>query len=192
MDSNKRFHEGIVRKRVKGASCVAQCCRELNELSVKQTSLIFRRLELVRWGCERKSDYKETNLDTSKQHDILSIPTSWHSSKQEQNHQRELHCALNSQRWNVVGKKPSEFVRDSDHLIVNCKLIWTDHAMTVTNAYTSKVNLLRRSQFLPTKQHQEFYLKLILPSVLYGQMVWGSCNKTCLIALKSYILGLGV
>ena len=47
------------------------------------------------------------------------------------------------------------------------------------------VNLLCWSQlFLPTKQLQEVYFKVILPSVLYSQTVWGSCNKTCLYRLE--------
>ena len=33
-------------------------------------------------------------------------------------------------------------------------------------------------QFLPRKQLEDFYTKVILPSVTYGLVVWGSCNKT--------------
>ena len=39
---------------------------------------------------------------------------------------------------------------------VDHKLSWTNHAETVAKAYAVKLNLLRRSQFLPTKQ-QEYY-----------------------------------
>ena len=58
--------------------------------------------------------------------------------------------------------------------------------MSVTKAYASKLNLLCQSQFLPTKKLQEFYFKVILPSVLYGQTVWGPCNKTCLYRLENF------
>ena len=63
---------------------------------------------------------------------------------------------------------------------VDHKLSWTNHAVSVAKAHAAKLNLLRRSQFLPTKQQEEFYFKVILPSVLYGLTVWGSCNKTCI------------
>ena len=67
---------------------------------------------------------------------------------------------------------------------VDHKLSWTNHAVSVAKAHAAKLNLLRRSQFLPTKQQEEFYFKVILPSVLYGLTVWGSCNKTCINQLE--------
>ena len=32
--------------------------------------------------------------------------------------------------------------------------------------------------FLPQDALEEFYTKVILPSVLYGQILWSSCDKT--------------
>ena len=38
--------------------------------------------------------------------------------------------------------------------------------------------------FLPHKQLEDFYTKVILPSVTNGLIVWGSCNKTHLNNLE--------
>ena len=40
-------------------------------------------------------------------------------------------------------------------------------------------------RFLPQKQLEDFYTKVILPSVTYGLTVWGSCNNTNLKNLKN-------
>ena len=67
---------------------------------------------------------------------------------------------------------------------VDHKLSWTNHAVSVAKAHAAKLNLLRRSQFLPTKQQEDFYFKVILPSVLYGLTVWGSSNNTYINRLE--------
>ena len=51
-------------------------------------------------------------------------------------------------------------------------------------SFASKLSLLRRMRFLPQKQLEDFYTKVILPSVTYGLTVWGSCNKTHLNNLE--------
>ena len=61
---------------------------------------------------------------------------------------------------------------------VDNKLSWSDHAANVAKSFPSKLSLLRRMRFLPRKQVEDFYTKVILPSVTYGLIVWGSCNKT--------------
>ena len=40
-------------------------------------------------------------------------------------------------------------------------------------------------RFLPQKQLEDFYTKVILPSVTYGLTVWGSCNNTHLKNLEN-------
>ena len=67
---------------------------------------------------------------------------------------------------------------------VDHKLTWSDHVAKVAKAYASKLSLLRRMQFLPPRQLEDFYMKIILPSVTYGMTVWGSCNKTHLSNLE--------
>ena len=67
---------------------------------------------------------------------------------------------------------------------VDNKLSWSDHAANVAKSFASKLSLLRRMRFLPQKQLEDFYTKVILPSVKYGLTVWGSCNKTHLNNLE--------
>ena len=67
---------------------------------------------------------------------------------------------------------------------VDDKLSWSDHAANVAKSFASKLSLLRCMRFLPRKQLEDFYTKVILPSVTYGLIVWGSCNKTHLNNLE--------
>ena len=71
------------------------------------------------------------------------------------------------------------------------KLSWSDHAANVARSFASKLSLLRRMRFLPQKQLEDFYTKVILPSVTYGLTVWGSCNKTHLNNLEKLHAGAG-
>ena len=67
---------------------------------------------------------------------------------------------------------------------VDDKLSWSDHAANVAKSFASTLSLLWRMRFLPQKQWEDFYTKVILPSVTYGRTVWGSCNKTHLNNLE--------
>ena len=67
---------------------------------------------------------------------------------------------------------------------VDNKLSRSDHAANVAKSFASKLSLLRRIRFLPRKQLEDFYTKVIPPSVTYGLIVWGSCHKTHLNNLE--------
>ena len=54
---------------------------------------------------------------------------------------------------------------------VDNKLSWSDHAANVAKSFASKLSLLRRMRFLPQKQLEDFYTKVILPSVTYSLTV---------------------
>ena len=56
--------------------------------------------------------------------------------------------------------------------------------MLQSKSFASKLSILRRMRFLPRKQLEDFYTKVTLPSVTYGLIVWGSCNKTHLNKLE--------
>ena len=58
------------------------------------------------------------------------------------------------------------------------KLSWIKHLTDLQKTYASKLALLNRMNFLPQDALEEFYTKVILPSVLYGQILWSSCDKT--------------
>ena len=57
---------------------------------------------------------------------------------------------------------------------------------TVTRAHGSCSLRVMGSwiRLLPQKQLEDFYIKVIVPSVTYGLTVWGSCNKTHLNNLE--------
>ena len=74
---------------------------------------------------------------------------------------------------------------------VDNKLSWSDHAANVAKSFASKLSLLRRMRFLPRKQVEDFYTKVILLSVTYGLIVWGWCNKTHLTTWRNSMQGLG-
>ena len=46
---------------------------------------------------------------------------------------------------------------------VDDKLSWSDHAANVLKSFASKLSLLRRMRFLPRKQLEDFFTKVILP-----------------------------
>ena len=63
-------------------------------------------------------------------------------------------------------------------LTVDHKLTWDEHLMDVKKSFTSKLDLLKRSRFLPKSVLGDFYFKVILLSVEYGLVLWGACcNK---------------
>ena len=61
---------------------------------------------------------------------------------------------------------------------VDKKISWSEHVVNATKSFASKPSLLLRMRFLPRKQLVDFYTKVLLPSVTYGFVVLGSCNKT--------------
>ena len=58
------------------------------------------------------------------------------------------------------------------------RMSWSEHDVNATKSFAFKPNFLRRMRFLPQKQLVDFYTKVLLPSVTYGLVVLGSCNKT--------------
>ena len=57
------------------------------------------------------------------------------------------------------------------------KLSLSDHAANVAKSFASKLSLLRRMQFLPRKQLEDFCTKVIMPSVTYGLTVWDRATR---------------
>ena len=45
-------------------------------------------------------------------------------------------------------------------------------------AFAGKLNLLKSLTFLPTTCLEQFYFKVVIPSISYGILFWGNCNKT--------------
>ena len=60
---------------------------------------------------------------------------------------------------------------------IDNKLSWSQHIQSSCLSFNSKVKMLRRISFLPKFILEALYFKTIIPSVLYGVVVWGSASK---------------
>ena len=61
-------------------------------------------------------------------------------------------------------------------ITVDIKLSWSAHMLEVRKNFVKKLNILKRSRFLPSDLLLTFYSKVISPSVTYGLIVWGGCK----------------
>ena len=70
-------------------------------------------------------------------------------------------------------------------LTVDNKLTWDAHVMDVKKSFATKLDLLKRSRFLPKSVLRDFYFKVILPSVKHGLVLWGArCNSNLLDSIE--------
>ena len=61
-------------------------------------------------------------------------------------------------------------------IAIDERLSWANHVKSVSTSYSSKVKMLRRISFLPKATLETIYYKTVIPSLLYGMAVWGSCS----------------
>ena len=61
---------------------------------------------------------------------------------------------------------------------VDNKLTWSPHLLEVKKSFANKLNLLKKSRFLPRSVLEKFYLSVILPSVTYCMLTWASCSNS--------------
>ena len=55
---------------------------------------------------------------------------------------------------------------------IDNKLNWIQHIMEVKKGFVCKLNMLKRSRFLPKQSLLDLYFKVIFPSVIYALPVW--------------------
>lgn len=60
---------------------------------------------------------------------------------------------------------------------IDDKLSWSQHITSTRSAFNAKIKMLRRINFLSTSILETFYYKIVIPSVLYGIVIWGSGPK---------------
>ena len=66
------------------------------------------------------------------------------------------------------------------------KLTWTKHISELKRGFLNKLNLMKRSRFLPRNSLLDLYFKVILPFVTYALPIWGCCtNKNEFNSLES-------
>ena len=66
-------------------------------------------------------------------------------------------------------------------MTVDDNLTWVPHVLDLKKSFASKLELLKRSRFLPKDVLKKFYFSVILPSINYGLILWGSCCNSELI-----------
>ena len=60
-------------------------------------------------------------------------------------------------------------------ITVDDKLSWVPHMLDLKKTVAKKLDLIGRSRILPRDVLINFYFKVILPSVTYSLILWGSC-----------------
>ena len=60
---------------------------------------------------------------------------------------------------------------------IHDKLSWSQHISFALSAFNAKIKMLRRINFLSTSILETLYYKIVIPSVLYGIVIWGSGPK---------------
>ena len=63
-------------------------------------------------------------------------------------------------------------------VVMDEKLNWSEHLTDVIKIFSRKLNILKTLYFLPMTVLELFYFKVVLPSITYGIVAWGRCNKT--------------
>jgi hypothetical protein len=63
-------------------------------------------------------------------------------------------------------------------LQVDRNLGQSNHVSDLILSFSQKLNLLKSLYFLPINVKLDFYFKVVLPSITYGILIWGSCVKT--------------
>ena len=71
-------------------------------------------------------------------------------------------------------------------VLINDQLNWSKHVSVVKKGFVDKLNLLKRSRFLPNNMLLDLYFRVIMPSIVYGTSVWrGLTNKKGFKALEA-------
>ena len=84
------------------------------------------------------------------------------------------------------GEKIIEYKSSSKCLgiIIDSNLSWQEHIKSLLKSFNKKIAVLRRIKFLPSSILQTIYFRTVLPSVLYGIVVWGSCSPALMDDLE--------
>ena len=62
-------------------------------------------------------------------------------------------------------------------MIIDDKLRWSIYIKELKKSFANKLNLIKKSRFLPKQDLLNLYFKVIIPAVTYGISVWGGTNR---------------
>lgn len=124
---------------------------------------------------------------------ILKQVLSWCTSNRLTTHEIKSEALLLSRRA-FIGPLPQlksgqNFLKFTDTaqclgLAIDRQLSWNDHVQIVCKSFNKKLGVLNKIKFLPKSTLETIYFKTIIPSVLYGVAVWGSCSSALLEKLE--------
>ena len=83
----------------------------------------------------------------------------------------------------TIGEARIEWVKHTRLLGITFddRLSWVHHLTDLKKNFVNKLNLSKRNSFLSRNALLDLYFKIILPSVLYGLVVWSGCPNTGLL-----------
>ena len=91
-------------------------------------------------------------------------------------------------KTNTVGPTPPVIIGDCLVKLVNKwrllgltvddRLTWSPHLSVVKKSFTNKLNILRKSKFLPKSVLEQFYFSVILPSITYDLVIWANGSNS--------------
>ena len=91
---------------------------------------------------------------------------------------KELTLAQHTIKWVTHSRLSGVSIDD--------QLNWSQHVSVVKKGFVDKLNLLKRSRFLPKNMLLDLYFRVIMPSIVYGISVWGGLtNKEGFKALEA-------
>lgn len=98
--------------------------------------------------------------------------------------QRESYYGISTPDPTFLGSSVLRYVTKTRLLgmTVENRLTWVPHVLDLKKSFANKVELLTRSRFLPKDVLQKFYFSVILPSVMYGLVLWGACCNSDIIS----------
>ena len=67
---------------------------------------------------------------------------------------------------------------------IDSNLSWQEHTKSLLKSFKKKIAVFRTIKFLPSSILQTIYFRTVLPSVLYGILVWGSYSPALMDDLE--------
>ena len=128
-----------------------------------------------------------SDLVASKLNEVLAGLYTWCCENCLTAHPLKTEYMLLSGRRKLTG--PKQAIKMGDYVIeevvstrcldvqIDNALKWDHHVSELAKSFTQKLNLRKSLYVLPRQTRTDFYFRVILPSVTYGMLGWGSCGQ---------------
>lgn len=124
---------------------------------------------------------------------ILDQVLSWCGANRLIAHETKSEALLLSKQRFIGPLLPLKYGEKFNELKSSCKclgvtidsnLSWQEHTKSLLKSFNKKIAVLRKIKFLPSSILQTIYFRTVLPSVLYGILVCGSCSPALMDDLE--------